>query len=459
LLSVELVCDILNNIKLSINMLDISYIKANREFIIEVAKNKKVATDIDYLLSIYEKRQDLLQQIEALRSDKNSIAEQMKQMATLTEVEKQNLIQKGKSIKDKLQNLEEEFNKIEKIYQEEMYKVPNIHSDDTPIGLSEDQNVVLRQVGERPEFDFTPLEHWQLGKNLDLIDTEKSAEVSGARFAYLKGDLVLLQFALIQWVMSTLNNSNTIQQIMHQAGLGNISNKSYAPVIPPVLMKSEVMKRMGRLDPIDDRYQTTEDGLMLVGSAEHTLGPLHMDEIVDYRDLPLRYVGYSTAFRREAGTYGKDMKGILRLHQFDKIEIEVFSDKDSGFAEQDLILAIQEYLMQQLELPYQVVLKCTADMGTPDIRAYDIETWLPGQNQYRETHTSDYMGDFQARRLQTRYKDADGNKHFVHMNDATVFAIGRILIAIMENYQQADGNIMIPKVLRSYLAKDIITKN
>jgi seryl-tRNA synthetase len=439
-------------------MLDISYIQANRDFLTEVIKNKKVSLDIDELLSLYEQRQNILQQVESLRAEKNSIAEQMKQIVSLSDNEKQNLIQKGKDIKDKLQTLEEDLAKTDAIYQEQMYKVPNIYSEDTPIGLSENENVVLRQVGEKAEFNFTPLEHWQLGKNLDLIDTEKSAEVSGARFAYIKGDLVMMQFALIQWVMSILQNSNTIQDIANQAGLGNISYKNYTPVIPPVLMKPEVMKRMGRLDPIDDRYQTTEDGLMLVGSAEHTLGPLHMDEILDYKSLPIRYVGYSSAFRREAGTYGKDMKGILRLHQFDKIEIEVFSDKESGFAEQDLILAIQEYLMQQLELPYQVVLKCTADMGTPDIRAYDIETWLPGQNQYRETHTSDYMGDFQSRRLKTRYKDIKGDKHFVHMNDATVFAIGRILIAIMENYQQADGSILIPKVLRSYFNKDIITK-
>jgi|694.fasta_scaffold00955_45 seryl-tRNA synthetase len=440
-------------------MLDISYIKANRDFLIEVAKNKKVSVDIDSLLAIYEQRQVFLQQIEALRADKNTIAEQMKQMSNLLDSEKQNLIQKGKDIKDKLQILDEDFTKIDELYQLEMYKVPNIYSSDTPIGLSEDENVVIRQVGEKPDFSFTPLEHWQLGKNLDLIDTEKSAEVSGARFAYLKGDLVLLQFALIQWVISILQNSNTIQDIANKSGLGNIPYNSYIPIIPPVLMKEEVMKRMGRLDPIDDRYKTTEDGLMLVGSAEHTLGPLHMDEILDHKHLPLRYVGYSTAFRREAGTYGKDMKGILRLHQFDKIEIEVFSDKDSGFAEQDLILAIQEYLMQQLELPYQVVLKCTADMGTPDIRAYDIETWLPGQNKYRETHTSDYMGDFQSRRLQTRYKDIEGQKYFVHMNDATVFAIGRIIIAIMENYQQADGSIRIPKVLHPYINKEIISKN
>jgi len=440
-------------------MLDISYIKEHRKFIIEVVKNKKIELDIDYLLSVYEKRQNLLQEIESLRADKNIVSEQMKLMSALSEEEKKVLIQKGKDIKDKLSQLDSDFVKVGEIYSDLMYKVPNIYSDDTPIGLTEDENIVLRQVGEKPVFDFTPLEHWQLGKNLDLIDTEKSAEVSGARFAYLKGDLVLLQFALIQWVLSTLQNSTIIQESIHKLGLGNLSKKAYNPIIPPVLMKAEVMKRMGRLDPIDDRYQTTEDGLMLVGSAEHTLGPLHIDEILDYKQLPLRYVGYSTAFRREAGTYGKDMKGILRLHQFDKIEIEVFSDQDSGFAEQDLIVAIQEYFMQQLELPYQVVLKCTADMGTPDIRAYDIETWLPGQNQYRETHTSDYMGDFQSRRLQTRYKDIEGKRHFVHMNDATVFAIGRIIIAIMENYQQADGSIVIPKVLRSYLAKEIISKS
>jgi seryl-tRNA synthetase len=380
----------------------------------------------------------------------------MKQIATLSGNEKTVLIERGKEIKDSLNTLELQYEKIDSEYQNLLYQVPNMYSEDTPIGLTEDGNVILRQVGDKPSFDFTPQEHWQLGKALNLIDTEKSAEVSGSRFAYIKGDLVLLQFALIQWVLSVLQNNTLIESIAKQANL-NIPNKSYTPVLPPVLMKLDVMKRMGRLDPIDDRYQTTEDGLMLVGSAEHTLGPIHMDEILDYKQLPLRYVGYSTAFRREAGTYGKDMKGILRLHQFDKIEIEVFSDKDNGFAEQELILAIQEYLMQQLELPYQVVLKCSGDMGTPDVKAIDIETWLPGQNQYRETHTSDYMGDFQARRLQTRYKDSEGQKHFVHMNDATVFAIGRILIAIMENYQQVDGSIGIPQILQSYIHKEIIS--
>lgn len=437
-------------------MLDIGFIKANRDLLIEVVRNKKVQIDIDVLLSIYEDRQQLLNQIEHLRVDKNTIAGEMKNSAQLSQEEKSLLIEKGKHIKNELGEKEARFGDIDTEYQSLMYQVPNIYSADTPIGLTENENVIVRQVGDKPVFDFTPLEHWQLGKNLGLIDTEKSAQVSGSRFAYIKGDLVLMQFALIQWVMSVLQNQDIITQIIHTAGL-NLDTKNYIPVLPPVMMKSEVMKRMGRLDPIDDRYQTTIDELMLVGSAEHTLGPLHMDETLDYRNLPLRYVGYSTAFRREAGTYGKDMKGILRLHQFDKIEIEVFSDQETGFAEQELIVAIQEYLMQQLQLPYQVVLKCTGDMGTPDIRAYDIETWLPGQNQYRETHTSDYMGDFQSRRLQTKYKDKEGSNHFAHMNDATVFAIGRILIAIMENNQQADGSIYVPEILQSYMNKKIIT--
>lgn len=437
-------------------MLDIGFIKANRDLLIEVVRNKKVQIDIDVLLSLYEDRQQLLSQIEHLRAEKNTIAGQMKNISQLSQEEKSLLIEKGKHIKDELGEKEARFGDIDTEYQSLMYQVPNIYSADTPIGLTENENVIVRQVGDKPTFDFTPLEHWQLGKNLGLIDTEKSAQVSGSRFAYIKGDLVLMQFALIQWVMSVLQNQDIIAQIIDTAGL-NLDTKNYTLVLPPVMMKPEVMKRMGRLDPIDDRYQTTIDELMLVGSAEHTLGPLHMDETLDYRNLPLRYVGYSTAFRREAGTYGKDMKGILRLHQFDKIEIEVFSDKETGFAEQDLIVAIQEYLMQQLQLPYQVVLKCTGDMGTPDIRAYDIETWLPGQNQYRETHTSDYMGDFQSRRLQTKYKDKEGENHFVHMNDATVFAIGRILIAIMENNQQADGSIRVPEILQSYMHKKIIT--
>jgi seryl-tRNA synthetase len=211
------------------------------------------------------------------------------------------------------------------------------------------------------------------------------------------------------------------------------------------------MKKMDRFDPIDDRYYFKEDKQLLVGSAEHSLGPIHMNQIIKEENLPIRYIGYSTAFRREAGTYGKDMRGILRCHQFDKLEMESFTTAENGLAEQNLIVAIQEYIVGQLEIPYQVVAICTGDIGKPDYRQIDIECWMPGQNKYRETHTSDYMTDFQSRRLNTKYKKTDGKTELVHMNDATAAAIGRMLIAILENYQQKDGSVKIPKVLQKYM--------
>jgi len=219
----------------------------------------------------------------------------------------------------------------------------------------------------------------------------------------------------------------------------------------PCMAKSEIMKKMDRFDPIDDRYFLKEDDLLLIGSAEHTLGPLHMNETLDFKSLPLRYIGYSTAFRREAGSYGKDTAGIFRRHQFDKLEMETFIQPKYGQKEQDLILAVQEYLISQLKIPYQVVAICTGDMGKPDFKQIDIECFLPCHAKYRETHTSDYMTDYQSRRLNIKYQDKEGKKQFVHMNDATAFAVGRTLIAILENYQLADGSIKVPKVLQKYM--------
>lgn len=437
------------------SMLDIEFIKNNASYMKQVLINKNSKISIDDLLSIYDKRKNLLNQVEVLRKNKNQIADQMKNIKDLAQDEKIDLINKGKDIKQNLNKLESDLDIIDKEYLDIMLKVPNFYSEDTPIGKNETENKILRQVGIISQFDFDPKEHWELGEKLNLINIQKSAVISGSRFAYLMGDLVRLQFGIVQMVFDTLTNQEILKEIMQKNNL-EVSDTPFIPVIPPVLMRPEVMDRMGRLHPMDERYQTTIDGLMLVGSAEHTLGPLHMDELINIKENPIRYVGYSTAFRREAGTYGKDMKGILRLHQFDKIEIETFTTKENGFVEQDFIVAIQEYLVQQLELPYQIVLKCTGDMGNPDIRALDIETWMPGQNQYRETHTSDYMGDFQARRLKTQYLDKNGNREFAHMNDATAFAIGRILIAIMENYQTKEGYIRIPKVLQKYLGKDLI---
>lgn len=225
----------------------------------------------------------------------------------------------------------------------------------------------------------------------------------------------------------------------------------FTPVIPPLMINFETAEKMGRLHPMEDRFTFPEDKFMMIGSAEHSLGPIHMDEVLDAKDLPIRYVANTPAFRREAGTYGKDTKGILRMHQFDKIEMETFCLPEDGLAEQELIVGIQEYLLQKLELPYEVMAVCTGDMGNLDYRQIDINTYIPSQGRYRETHTSDYMTDYQARRLNIKYKKQDGTREYVHMNDATAFAMGRILIAIIENNQTADGKIQIPTVLQPYM--------
>ena len=306
-------------------------------------------------------------------------------------------------------------------------------------------------------FSFEPKPHWDLGHALGIIDSEKAAEVSGARFAYLKGDLVLMQFALLQFALQVLGDTAVLAEIAERAGV-TVSVTPFTPVLPPVFMRTAVMNRMARLYPMEERYVFEKDDLVLVGSAEHTIGPLHMDEIIEEKNLPIRYVGYSTAFRREAGAAGKDTRGILRQHQFDKIEVETFVSPEKSMDEQNFIVAIQEYLMQKLKLPYQVVLKSTGDQGAPNHRGIDIEAWMPGQKTYRETHTSDLMTSYQARRLNTRVRRTDGQIEHVHMNDATVFAMGRTLIAIMENYQHEDGTITVPEVLRPYAGKDVIKK-
>ncbi len=263
-----------------------------------------------------------------------------------------------------------------------------------------------------------------------------------------------MQFALIQFCINTLTNPEIISDLATKAG--SPYTKPFCPVIPPVFVRPEVMKKMDRLDPIEERYYIPSDDLVLVGSAEHTLGPMFMDETINLDDMPVRFIGYSTAFRREAGSYGKDVKGILRVHQFDKLEMETFVPVEDGDAEQRLLVGVQEYLMQQLGIPHHVVQVCTGDMGKPDYSQIDIECWMPAQNKYRETHSSDYMTDFQARRLNTTYKDKNGDRKYSYMNDATAIAVGRTIIAILENYQQEDGSVIVPEVLQKYMGIKVI---
>ena len=425
-------------------MLDINFIKENRDVVAAAIKNKKGQdVDLDRLFTVYDNLKKLRQQLDEVNRERKVAAENRD-------------IDFGKQLKEQSQVLENQVRETEKEYVGLMVAIPNIPSPDTPIGEGEEDNVVIRQVGEVPQFDFVPKPHWELGKTLGIIDNETAATVSGARFTYLKGSLAMMQFALVQYAFSVLNNKELLTDIAERADIA-IPVTPFVPVVPPAMVKPAVLNRMARLEPKEDRFYIESDDLFLVGSAEHTLGPLHMDHVFDEAELPIRYVGYSPSYRREAGSYGKDTKGILRMHQFDKIEMETFVLPEHSFAEQDFIVAIQEYLMQSLKLPYQVVAICTGDMGGPDQRQIDIETWMPGQDTYRETHTSDMMGGYQARRLNTRVKRTDGKKEHVHMNDATAFAIGRILIAIIENYQTAEGYIKVPHVLQKYMNTDIIT--
>jgi len=426
-------------------MLDIKFITENRDVVQKTIRDKKgESVDLDEVVKLYDERKKLRTKISELQEKRNRAAEERNSEA-------------GKRLKAETQVLEKDVADVEKRFVAEMIKIPNVPSPDTPVGKDESSNEVLRQVGEKPSFSFQPKAHWDLGKDLDLIDSEKGAEVSGARFTYLKGDLALLQFALLHFTIGILTDKGKLEQIARGANI-DVTVTPFVPIVPPVLMKSAIMNRMARLHPIEDRFYLKEDDLVLIGSAEHTLGPLHMDEIIEEQKLPIRYVGYTPAFRREAGSYGKDTRGILRMHQFDKIEMETFVSPEDSYKEQDFVVAIQEHLMRQLGLAYQVVIMCTGDMGLPDHRQFDIETWMPGQDTYRETHTSDFVGAYQARRLNTRIRRKDGKLEHVHMNDATAIAMGRMLIAIMENYQQEDGTIAVPKVLQSYLGKEVIAK-
>ena len=426
-------------------MLDIQFIRDNPDIVRAALKNKnrEGTVDLDRLLSLAEERKTLAGTVSELNRKRNEASKSASPSPS------EEFRETGKRLKEEVAQAEEKFKEVEKELVGLMIKIPNIPSADTPIGPDESGNVVIRTFGEKPEFNFVPKAHWDLGKNLGLIDNEKAADISGPRFTYIKGGLAELEMAMMRFAFDTITSRETLQKLIDEKGL-KVSAKPFQVVMPPLMMRSQVMNRMARLDPIEDRFYLDKDDLVLIGSAEHTLGPLHMDEMLKEEELPKRYAALTPAFRREAGAAGKDTRGILRLHQFNKLEMESFALPEDGLDEQNLMVAIQEYLLQQFKLPYQVMAICTGDMGFPDQRQIDIECWMPGQDKFRETHTSDYIGGFQARRLNTRFKKADGSVEPIHMNDATALS-ERPLIAIMENYQNEDGSISIPEVLRPYM--------
>ncbi|MEX1061848.1 MAG: serine--tRNA ligase [Patescibacteria group bacterium] len=411
-------------------MLDPKFIRENFAALKKDVSAKQLDPKVvDDFLKIDEKRKKLLGEVEELQRQRNLVA-------------KARDIEKGKKIKKQLSAKEPDLAKVEEAWQSALRQIPNPPAKDVKVGKDGTANEVLRKWGEPAKFSFTPKDHLKIGQDLGIIDVERAAKVSGTRFAYLKGDAALLEFALVSFAMNTL------------------VKEGFIPVVPPVLIKKEAMQGMGYLEHggEEEMYVFDKDGLVLVGTSEQSVGPMHMNEVLAGKDLPLRYVGFSTCFRREAGAYGKDTKGILRVHQFDKVEMFSFTKPQDADKEHEFFLSLEEKLLQALKIPYQVVKMCSGDLGAPAARKYDLEAWLPGQNEYRELTSTSTTTDFQSRRLNIKYKEGDKSE-FVHMLNGTAFAIGRTLIAILENYQQEDGTIKVPEVLLPYLGKKVIGKS
>jgi seryl-tRNA synthetase len=396
------------------------------------ARGRKDIHLVDEIIELKKKINSLIKERDEINAFINKFSRSKPSEEIILEIKKK---------KEELKRLEDEISNIEKELEEKLNLIPNIFAPDVPFGEDESGNVVIKKWGEIPQFDFEYFDHVDLGKIYDLIDVEKASKVVGSRFYYLKNEAVLLEFALINFVYDLLLKDGFI------------------PIIPPVFMKEKYYRGMGRLsgEQKEERYYLPKDDLYLVGSAEHTIGPYFADEILDEKDLPKRFLGFSTCFRREAGSYGKDVRGILRTHQFDKIEMFSFTLPEKSEEEHQFLLSKQEEIMQALKLPYQVVLICTGDMGFTDYKQYDIETWIPSQKKYRETHSCSNTTDFQARGINARFRRKNGKIEYLHMLNATALAIGRTLIAILENYQRKDY-ILIPEVLQKYVGKEKIEK-
>jgi len=418
-------------------MLDIKFIRQNPEKVKEGCRKKGANVDIGHLLEVDKKKRELLQAFEDMSAKKGSATADIQKAGS--KKEKDAIILGMRELDRNSDRLNKDLKETEKELDDLMYQIPNLPLDDVPVGRDENSNVVLKEVGKKTEFKFEPKSYLEIAEKLDLIDVERAAKVAGTRFGYLKREAVLLEFALIRLAFDTL------------------TKKGFVPVLPPVMLKSEMARGMGYLEQADanEAYYLPQDDLYLIGTAEQPLGTMHTDEVLSEKDLPKRYIGFSTCFRREAGAYGKDTKGIFRVHQFDKVEMFSFCKPAESQKEHQFFLEIEKNLMNDLKLPYQILHICTGDLGFPAAAKYDIEAWFPNQNRYRETHSTSNCTDFQARRLNIRYKKKDGKPDFVHTVNGTVFS-QRPLLAIIENYQQKDGTIVVPKVLQKYLSFKVI---
>jgi len=402
-------------------MLDIKFIRQNPEKVKEGIAKKRADVDIDRLLELDEEKRQLLAQSESLRAEQKKLGKEQ--------------IEKAQAVKAEIKNIDPKLAEIEKELGSLLRQIPNLPLDEVPEGKDDSENAVLREEGGKPEFDFKPKDYLEIAEALDLIDVKRAAKVAGSRFGYLKKEAVLMEFALVNLALETL------------------SEEGFTPVVPPVMLKPEMMQAMGYTERGGDEiYFLEKDNLYLIGTSEQSIGAMHAGDVFKEEELPKRYAGFSTCFRREAGAYGKDTKGILRVHQFDKVEMFSFCSPEKSKEEHQLLLRMEEKLMQSLKLPYRVINICSGDLGDPAAAKYDIEAWMPGQGEYRETHSTSNCTDWQARRLNVKYRSGEtGKLEFVHTLNGPAFAIGRLLIAIIENYQKKDGSGEVPKFLQKYL--------
>lgn len=422
-------------------MLDIKFIRENKDLIIEGARKKHIDFDVEKLIAADEKRRELTASIEKKRAEQNEYSKKI--TAAATGEERVVLIADMQQLKKSLQEEEETLKGVLKDWQHLMVRVPNIPDISVPEGANDTQNVEIRSWGEVPTFDFEPKSHIDLMQHLDMADFERGTKVAGFRGYFLKGDGALLSFAVWQFVLDT------------------ISKKGFTPLMAPSLVRREPFIGTGYLPQSEEDLYKTQDEEYLAGTAEVPTMGYYMDEMIDKAALPLKFVSFSPCFRREAGSHGKQTKGLYRVHEFFKLEQVVLCEANHAesvkFHEE--LTANAEEMLQALKLPYHVVVNCGGDLGLGQVKKYDIEAWIPSEKRFGETHSSSYFHDFQTRRLNIRYRDEDGKPKFAHSLNNTAIATPRILISIVENYQQADGSIVVPEVLRPYMGgRDRIIK-
>jgi seryl-tRNA synthetase len=417
-------------------VIDVSILRDDTEALAAALARRGLEVDVSRLADLDERRRVARVTAEQLRSEQKDLG---KSIARLSGDEKAAAVARAGELADSYKDALAEADELDAAFDEVWVTLPNLADATAADGESEEDNVEVRRWGTIPDRAFEVRDHLELGEALGAIDVERGAKVSGSRFAFLKGPLALLELALVRW------------------GMDRLAPHGFVPVVPPVLVRDQALFGTGFF-PVDREqvYAVEADDLYLVGTSEVPLAAMHLDEILDETDLPLRYAGFSTCFRREAGTYGKDTRGIFRVHQFDKLEMFTFCHPDRSTEEHDFLLAREEELVQALEIPYRVVNVCTGDLGASAAKKYDIEAWIPSQAAYREITSTSNTTDYQARRLKIRFRSEEGNR-LVHTLNGTAIAVGRTLIALLENHQQADGSVRIPEALVPYAGFDVLT--